>query len=172
MNKNVWLRLLCLVLAMVMVGLTLIACSEPEEQEEKDPTSETPDETPDEDKEFDPYDIPDSLPEADYNQDEFNILYYNDNQLPFFYVPDKTGDLIDDSVWAARAAVQDRFNVTIVADKSGAESEGAHITLINNQMTAGVTEFDIANVHDVQGGNLSMQDVLVNILDVPQFDFE
>ena len=116
MNKNVWLRLLCLVLAMVMVGLTLIACSEPEEQEEKDPASETPDETPDEEKEFDPYDIPDSLPEADYNKDEFNILYYNDNQLPFFYVPDKTGDLIDDSVWAARAAVQDRFKVTIVAD--------------------------------------------------------
>lgn len=173
MKKNVWLRLLCLVLAMIMVGLTLIACAETKEpDEEENPQGDDPIGTPDEEDEDDPYNVPDSLPEADYNKDEFNILYYNDNQLPYFYVPDKTGDLIDDSVWAARAAVQDRFNVTIVADKSGAEGEPAHTALINNQMTAGVTEFDIANVHDVQGGNLSIQGVLVNILDIPQFDFD
>ena len=173
MNKNIWIRLLCALLAMIMVGLTLIACADEKEEEQEQQGEQTPEETPEEEeKEEDPYDIPDSLPEANYGGVEFSILYYNDNQLPFFYIADKTGDLIDDSVWSARVTVQDRFNVQIVANKSGAEGEPAHTALINNQMTAGTTEFDIANVHDVQGGNLSIQGVLVNILDIEQFDFD
>ena len=49
MNKNVWLRLLCLVLAMIMVGLTLIACAETKEpDEEENPQGDDPIGTPDE----------------------------------------------------------------------------------------------------------------------------
>ena len=174
MKNNLFIRVLSLLLVVVMLGALLIACAEDtndEQDEQEGEQSQTPD-LEEEEEEDDPYNVPDSLPEADYGEDEFGILYYNDNQLPFFYVSDKTGDLIDDAVWKARAAVEERFNVVITALKSGAESESAHIAMISNQMTAGSTDFDIANVHDVQGGNLSMQGLLVNILDIEQFDFD
>ena len=99
MNKNMWIRLLCALLAMIMVGITLIACADEKEEEQQEQQGEqTPEETPEEEKEEDPYDIPDSLPEANYGGVEFSILYYNDNQLPYFYIADKTGDLIDYNV--------------------------------------------------------------------------
>ncbi len=171
MKKHIWLRLLCLLLTMIMVSTTLLACATDTEQE-KDPTGDEDSTLPStEGGEDDPYNVPDGLPTADYNDAEFSILYYSDNQVGVFYVPEKTGDLIDDAIWKSRVAVEDRFHVDIVANKSGAESEGAHISLISNQMTAGATEFDIAHVHDVLGGNLSIQGVLLNILDIPQFDF-
>ena len=173
MKRQVLIRGLSLLLVCLMLLTVLLACSVPTEEPEKEPdASQDPEQPQDEEPgEEDPYNVPDSLAAADYNGAEFSILYYSDNQVGVFYVPNKTGDLIDDAIWSARAAVEDRFHVNIVANKSGAENEGAHIALINNQMTAGVTEFDIAHVHDVLGGNLSIQGVLVNILDIPQFDF-
>ena len=168
--KKIWIRLISLVLALMMMSMVLLSCAEKTDDPKNDP-GDDPNIEEDPSTEDDPYNVPDNLAAADYNEAEFNILYYSDSQVGCFYVPDKTGDLIDDAVWNARAAVEERFNVNIAANKSGAESEPAHIALINNQMTAGATDFDVANVHDVLGGNLSIQGVLVNILDIPQFDF-
>ena len=173
--KHTWIRLLALLLAMIMMGLTLIACAETQEPDDKDdePQGELPgDTTPDEDEEEDPYNVPDSLPAVTYNGAEFSILYFHDSQAAKFFAQERTGDLIEDAIWSARASTEERFDVTITAIKSGAEDEAAHIALINNQMTAGATEFDIANVHDVLGANLSIQGVLVNALEVEQFDFD
>ena len=82
--KNITIRVLCLLLAVMMSGMLLLACSD-ETEDPKDPVDSEVTPPEDDPAEDDPYNIPDSLPAADYNEDEFNILYYSDNQLPFFY---------------------------------------------------------------------------------------
>ncbi|MBQ7337392.1 MAG: hypothetical protein IJW40_02950 [Clostridia bacterium] len=170
--KNLWIRLLALVLAVLMLGTMLVACADDtDKQPEKD--NDDIDDTPvngelDED---DPYQIADSLPEVSYGGAEFNILYFGDTTLGYFYVPEKTGDLIDDAVWSALARTEERFDVDIIALKSSAENEHSYTSSISTQIGSGSTDFDIANVHDVLGGNLSVQGYFLNILDFNQFDF-
>ena len=177
MNKNVRLRLLCLVLAMVMVALTLVACAQPDEPEkEVQPEGETSntesgEQEKEEEKEDDPYNIPDSLPKVTYGGREFNVLYFLESYVPKFYIESKTGDLIDDAVWSAIVTTEDRFDVNIGALKSAAEDENSFHSSIANQINAGTTDFDIANVHDSLGGNLSIQGYFLNVLEFDQFDF-
>ncbi len=172
--KNILIRILSLVLATLMLATMLVACAQDPDNGDKDNggNSNLPGGELDPDDPNAPYQVPDSLSAADFGDREFKIFYFNDNQVGFFYVPEKTGDLIDDSVWSARASVEDRFNVNIVALKAGAESELAYTTVVSNQLTAGTPEFDVANMHDVQGGNLSIQGLFLNILDIEQFDFD
>lgn len=94
-----------------------------------------------------------------------------DQHASYFYVREKTGDLIDDAVWKARATTEERFHVNIGALQAPADSEQAYTTLVSTQLTAGTTDFDVANVHDVLGANLSIQGLFLNILDIEQFDF-
>ena len=177
MNKNVRLRLLCLVLAMVMVALTLVACAQPDEPEkEVQPEGETSntesgEQEKEEEKEDDPYNIPDSLPKVTFGGREFNVLYFLESYIPKFYIESKTGDLIDDAVWSAIVTTEDRFDVNIGALKSAAEDENSFHSSIANQINAGTTDFDIANVHDSLGGNLSIQGYFLNVLEIDQFDF-
>lgn len=172
--KTTFIRVLAMILAVLMLATTLVACAEDANPNDKNETSDPDDITkpdPDEDDPNAAYQIPDGLAAADYGGREFSIFYWNDGQAAFYYVADKTGDLIDDAVWKARAAVQERFNVEIVSLKSGAEKEDAYAALVSTQLTAGTPEFDIANMHDVQGGNLSIRGLLLNVLDIDQFDF-
>ena len=170
--KKVIFRILCVVLALMM-SIPLMACADDAPDSEKEPLpseSTTPD--PEEDvEEFDPYDIADSLPETSFGGREFNILYCNDTTLNYFYSHAKSGDLIGDAVWSAIARTEERFDVDIAAMKTATDDEYVYTSNLATQINSGSTDFEVANVHDVLGGNLSIQGYFLNILDFDQFDF-
>lgn len=175
MKNTRFLRVLALVLALLMVGATLIACADDETPDNPDQpnTPNNPDD-PDkgQDEEEDPYNVADSLKDVSYDGAEFTILYFSESYLDTFYIPDRTGDLIDNAVYNALSSTEERFDVTIEAIKAASDTEYSYIALVKTQIQSGLTDFDIANVHDVLGANLSLEGALVNILDVEQFDFE
>ena len=53
----------------------------------------------------------------------------------------------------------------------GSDNEGEYNVGILTQMQTGVTDFDVCHMSDRQGGNMSVAGLLLNILEMPQFDF-
>ena len=169
--KTNMLRLLALLLALMMV-LPIVACADDTEEPVIDDPSDVDD--PDggeEEKEDDPYNVPDSIPDLYFNGEQFDIMYFKDLFLPLFYVGEKTGDLIDDAVFNAIAKTEERFGVQIVAFSPGSGSEMEFTNAVNNQITTGTVEFDMVQMHDVQGGNLSVQGRFLNAHKLPNLDF-
>lgn len=186
-----WLRILLVLLAMCVMIPSFVACADApstgddnkQEQPGDQPGSDEPGtdkpgtDEPGTDKPEEPqgpasiYDVEDSLPESkDYNRD-FVILYFLEQYLNDFWVPESTGGVIDNAVYSALCSTEERFGVRISAVFSGVGSEGDHTSLIRNQITSGNTDFDSARVHDVLGANLSLEGVLLDLLEIEQFDF-
>jgi ABC-type glycerol-3-phosphate transport system substrate-binding protein len=170
--KTNMLRLLALLLALLMV-IPMVACADDTtDPNEDDPANiEDPTDDGDEEEEDDPYNVPDSIPEANFNGETFDILYYLDKFLVYFYAEERTGDLIDDAMFNAIAKTEERFGVDIVAYTPGSGSEMEYTNHVSTQITTGTVEFDMAQMHDVQGGNLSVQGFFVNALEIPYLDF-
>lgn len=190
-THKLWLRVLLVVLVLCLALPLVAACSnvetpdtddQPGDDQPNDKPNDKPNdpekpdepkdpEEPEEPEEEDIYDVPDSLPEsANYNE-EFVILYFLEQYLNDFWVPESTGGVIDNAVYSAICSTEERFGVTITALFSGTGSEAEHVTLIRNQIGAGVPDFDAARTHDVHGANLSLEGVLLDLLEVEQFDF-
>ncbi len=175
MKRTYLIRVVSTLLALLMAGSMLLACADekkpdnPDNPNQPENPEDPDDKTPDEEE--DPYNVADSLPDVNYGGREFNILYYTDAQLPYFYVSEKTGNLIDDAVFSSISATEERFGVDIDVIQAPSDSETAYATFVSTQIQSGITDFDIANMHDVNGGNLSIQGMFLNILDMDQFDF-
>ena len=189
-----WLRVLLVALVLCLTLPLFAACGNPEtpgtdnkqeqpgdkpgnddtpntdEPGKDDPTPEEPGKDEPEDP-ADIYDVPDSLPESYNYGTEFVILYFLEQYLNDFWVPESTGGVIDNAVYSAICSTEERFGVTISAIFSGTGSEAEHVNLIRNQISVNQTDFDVARTHDVHGANLSLEDVLIDLLEVEQFDF-
>ena len=82
-------RILCLLLAMLMLLPVISGCTEPTPDTPKESETDTPDPgevgEPSEEVEVNPYDVADSLPDVSYGGREFVIHYYRDAYGAFFY---------------------------------------------------------------------------------------
>ena len=169
-------RILCLLMALLLLLPLLASCTDPTDdptpEDVKDPEQVVDGEkTPDEEVEVNPYDVPDSLPDVKYDGREFIIHYYRDAYAAFFYQEAQSGDLISNTIWASNVATEERFDVDIQV-LPGSDDEGAYNIGILAQMQTGQTDFDVCHMSDRQGGNMSVADLLLNIREMPQFDFE
>lgn len=168
-----WLRALVLVLALCMMIPLFIACDEGKDPNKDDPSINHKPVNPNTPSDvLDIYDVDDTLPESENYNTTFTISYFLEQYLNDFWVDDRNGGVIDNAVYDAISATEERFGVDIVALHSGTGTEGEHVTWIKNQIGAGKTDFDVARTHDVHGANLSLEGVLVDLYDVPNLNFE
>lgn len=189
-HKN-WLRGLLILLVLCLMVPAFAACSNPgtptpgddkpgtenpgedkpgeDNPPEDNPPEDNPPDTPPEEPDI--YDVADSLPEKENYGETFTILYFLEQYLNDFWVPESTGGVIDNAVYSALCSTEERFGVTIEAVFSGTGSEAEHVNFIKNQIGAGKTDFDVARTHDVHGANLSLEGVLLDLLEIEQFDF-
>ncbi len=105
------MKKLALLMTLLMLAANLAACGESTTTETQSPNADTaavetqPVET----------EIPDDLPDMDYAGAEFRIYTREccEKHKDGVYMPEQTGDVVDDAVYNRNLTVEERFNVHI-----------------------------------------------------------
>ncbi len=113
--------------------------------------------------------IPDNLPEANYDGYVFRIASNDDGTLELFSEAE-TGDVTSDAIYHRNQAVEERFNcqITVVIDEAYYNTS----EWIRQQVSAGDDAMDLISLHVVANAQLAMNEMLLNLYDLPYLDFE
>lgn len=113
----------------------------------------------------------DNLPAKDFDGYEFRFYTRNccESHAEGLYIPELTGDVINDAVYTRNQAVEERFNVKIVEPLTA--PDGAATALINS-ITAQDDVADVAVWHFRHLGDLALQGMLYDLGTIPNLDFE
>lgn len=176
-KQSVWLRLLCLTVALLCVVGVLSACgdgnktpsdttAEPDQDQD---TAETGASNYDEDG----Y-LKDSLPsDLNFNDATVSVLYWSDVKMPEFEVESMNGDRVNDSLFSRNNAVEERLGV--VFDWIGIPGihyyETQFVDAIRNNVQSGLNSYDIIAGYSqtmaaVANNNLSISLTNVSYLDL------
>ena len=169
-------RLMSFLLAALMIGSSLVSCSEksvdetqPTAQDTQAALAETeapPDET------VDPM-LQDDLPEANFDGYTFRILsceFVGRELASFLMAEEVTGDAVNDALFNITTEVEDRFNVDITyinVANTGVVSE-----TVRTSVNGGTDDFDMQCGVDTTTANLGRQGMFFNLYDIPQFNTE
>lgn len=111
--------------------------------------------------------VDDELPDKTFGGD-FNILIDTFAQSGFMS-DELNGDVINDAVYNRNKAIEERFGVKLnyVADEWGTVK-----SVLQNSVTAGDDEFQLADHHALDANNWVLNDLIVNWYDVPYVNFD
>lgn len=160
---------------LILVSFTLIstltfsyACSEPNGviSEATDNSADSEEPTDEELRNA----ISDDLPETDCEGREFRLFAF-DKMEKFFFADEQNGEIINDSIYTANKAVEERFNTDIVFVDSGGD-DVSHNNAIRTSIMANDDEFDVAENHDSLSGASAMEGLYMNLYEIPYLDFE
>lgn len=112
--------------------------------------------------------IPDDLPEADYEGKTFTTITF-DQLLPDYVAETENGDVINDAVYARNRNVSERFNVKIETMSNA--DYGETTNFIKKTTLAGEEAFQLIAHHAVSMGTLAMDGLFMNWYDIPYIDF-
>ena len=173
-------RTLALLLALSM--LTVPACSDnaaddtaadtaPTTSEITDPAAEAETE-----KQLDAAEalaaIPDTLPEKDMDGWQFRMtIFGTDLNRSQTWADELTGNVVNDAVYQKILNVEERFNVDVaLTEASFAEVD--QVDALKQAIVAGDDSCELAQGHDVNMANASLQAYFLNVYDLPHLDFE
>ncbi|MHC1693880.1 MAG: ABC transporter substrate-binding protein [Eubacteriales bacterium] len=114
--------------------------------------------------------VSDDLPEKDFEGYSFRIFTTEDHKK-YYIAEEQTGEVVNDAIYAANRAVEERFNIKIVPVISGL-TDGKHEEKIKASILAQDDAFDIATGHDITLGNLSLEGYFANLRDMNYLNFE
>ena len=173
-------RTLALLLALSM--LTVPACSDnaaddtaadtaPTTSEVTDPAAEAETE-----KQLDAAEalaaIPDTLPEKDMDGWQFRMtIFGTDLNRSQTWADELTGNVVNDAVYQKILNVEERFNVDVALTEASF-SEVDQVDALKQAIVAGDDSCELAQGHDVNMANASLQAYFLNVYDLPHLDFE
>ena len=113
----------------------------------------------------------DSLPDVDLNGYQYRMaIFGTDIQRIMTYNDDEDGNIVNDAVYHKIRTVEERFNADIVlSDMSYLEED--QISALKKAVIAGEDSCEIAQGHDVNTANVSLEGLFVNVYDIPHLDF-
>lgn len=113
----------------------------------------------------------DSLPDTDLNGYQYRMaIFGTDIQRIMTYNDDEDGNVVNDAVYHKIRTVEERFNADIVlSDMSYLEDD--QIAALKKAVMAGEDSCEIAQGHDVNTANVSLEGLFKNIYDIPHLDF-
>ncbi len=158
------------IFAFLLAALLLTSCGKTAAETEKDTDTaaavepvETETETETETE------LQDHLPEMDLNGYNYRMyITSSDERRAMAYVPEQTGEAVNDAVYQKIAAVEERFNVDITMDESAPKDN--NLSAPTKSITAGDDAFDIIQGQDIAMANASISGLFYNIYDVPYMD--
>ncbi len=117
----------------------------------------------------------DSLPaDLDFGGESIRVLY-RDDVLNAFYVGEQTGDIVDDAVYRANRAVEERLNVkfeiTTQAGSANADRT-TYMATITNSVLAGDDVYDMSGVLTYNVPTLIQNGVLLDLTNVKYLDLD
>lgn len=164
-------KAISLLLVLTMLLASVSSCSENTEAdtETENRNQTTANEQPSAEEDIitaeEPEELPDNLPEKDFDGKDFMIAAINEERSNYFFVEEFNGDVVNDAVRSANVKVMDRFNSNIVPVLN--EQLG---TLIRDCTASNDHAFDIATFHDIESGNISLEGCYRDIAAVPYID--
>ena len=110
--------------------------------------------------------IPDDLPEADYNGDEFRVVTNDADQYEQeIWVEESNGEACNDAVFNRNARISDRFNVKFFCERNSAPNN-----LPKTMATAGTMDYHVVGLYDYQSYYPINAQAVLNWLDTPHVD--
>ena len=149
--------------------LVTAACSQPALEGNEETQSASPGILPEETEPTET-EIPDNLPAVTYNGADFRI--YTRECCPSHrdgvYMPEQTGEVVADAVYARNLTVEDRFDVYISDPILGADGDA---TALMNAVRAGDDMCEVAVWHYKHLGDAASNGYLTDLATAGHFDF-
>ena len=116
--------------------------------------------------------IPDTLPEKDMEGWTFRMtIFGSELNRAQTWADELTGNVVNDAVYQKILNVEERFNVDVaLTEASFAEVD--QVDALKQAIVAGDDSCELAQGHDVNMANASLQAYFLNVLDIPYLDFE
>lgn len=114
----------------------------------------------------------DNLPDKNYNDEEFTVLYRDEWEYEFI-AEEENGDIVTDAVYRRNNAVADRFGVEFnFYGLPGTWSSKEFSDAVNNSVLAGDSEYDLIVGYQADMVNPAMNGYFMNIYDLAYIDTE
>lgn len=159
---------LCLLLAVMMLATSLIACADEQtEPETPDDTTDTPT-TPDEQPDPETTDLLADLPSYNFGGEEFVILCRTDKEYEIDSPNGQTGDTVDDAIFARNARVEEMYQLDLVSSTVNGtwNDKGLFTGTVKNAVTSGSEDFDLVAGYLAYISTLAMDDCFYNLHEV------
>lgn len=169
MKKNTLARLICLLLALMMLTCLVIACADPGDDEGGDTTPSGDqdqtggDTTPIED-EYEPDDIPDDLK---YTGKTITLLYWSDREHEEFESEGQNGEKVNDALYNRNLTIESRLGITMafVSTPGNTDNTNNWVNYVNNSLQAGGGEFDVFASYSLSTAACASKGYCYNLLD-------
>lgn len=129
----------------------------------------------DEDKINDVSYVADKLPEdLDFNGKTITILYRAEDAPTEFYVPEQSGDIVEDAVYTSNRNVEERLGVNLnVITRAGFVSSDRNpfINYVHNSILANDEEFQLLGALTASITTITRNGSLIDLMTLPYLDF-
>lgn len=174
-----WLSL-ALAALMLSAAVCTTACGDADADQPTDTsaapsavTTQAPEETADPNYDANGYlkdDLPDGL---DYKNELFTILAWKQGVTEYF-VEDQTGDVIDNALYSRNLAVEERLGVKLYFNeiKGNSSAFQEYCQTVMNSVNANAQAYDAIACYLRSAGVLTLNQMLVDLLEVEHINFE
>lgn len=174
-------KILALILAIITILPTLIACAETKDPEvTTEPTASTtaPEEGATNEDTSHLYDeegyLKSDLPELDFGGETFTILYWSDVEMQEYEAEELSGTLVNDAIYKRNANVQAKLNVEFewlsTAGNNNKTSE--FVNYVGNIYRGGDTPLDLISAYSRTTAMCAIDGYCADMADLPYLNFE
>ena len=170
---------LSLLLALLMLAPAIVSCAETEDTASPDAAPEVSadagtEETAPEETEISRANMPDNLPELDFNGETVTIHSRGDDQAYLeIGVEEMTGEPVNDAVYERNAMVAERLNVEFEPIRAeGWEAYNNAIASLRASIMSADGAYDIIAGWSARIPSLSLEGLLLDVLPLPYLDLE
>lgn len=115
----------------------------------------------------------DSLPERDYNGENYTVLAAAEQWAKKYHAEEQTGDIIEDAVFTRNQAIEERFNVKLVYDFVDGYTAGKETVQqrLYNAVMAGDATYDLFAGDSYYIAGQIMDGIFANLAEMEYLDF-
>ena len=114
--------------------------------------------------------VADDLPEANLDGAEWRV-YTQEAAAKKFYTDTEDGEVVNDAIFYANRAVEERFNADLVVTINS-NDDYAQPAAIQKLVATGDSTYSLVNCHDLLGTNLALANNFVNLADIEYLNFD
>ncbi|MBQ4573616.1 MAG: hypothetical protein IJA85_00285 [Clostridia bacterium] len=171
--KNSFNRIAALMLAVLMILMTVVSCSEPVEDEGSAvTTAAAAAESEAVETELTRANYPDTLdPTLKFDGDSYRVLCRSDDYFEGgeIVVEKQTGDVVNDAIYEKNMSVAERLGVSI---ESVLVEKADYNNTVKKNIQADLSVYDIAAAYAYYITPLALEGYFIDLQDLPHIDFE
>lgn len=174
MKKSTFIRLGCILLALMTFMCVVVACANPGDSSDTTTTpsqGNTPNDSgnsgnnpQDTSSQYEADDVPASLK---YTGKTITLLYWSDQEHEEFESEGQIGENVNDAIWQRNLNIEDRLDVTLafVSTEANASHVNDWVSYVNNSIQAGGGEFDVFAAYSLSIAATASKGMCYNLLD-------